>query len=240
MESLYPSDRSQRMMQAAVEDESCPAPVERIVRELEEEIVLGRLRPRERLLEEVLAKHFNAKRHIIRAALAELENMGIVVRQPNRGAAVRDFSAKEVAQIYDIRELLEGHAATIMALPASAELIAELKAIHQAYSLAVDEEDTRTVFRTNLQFHRVFFAACGNPYLAEQITLLASRAHAIRFHAIIDPVLLNRARQEHARMIEYLEQGAREQLVDVVKAHISPSKEAYLKMAGSHWRSTFP
>ena len=228
-------------MQAAGEDDkSAGVTIERIVRSLEEEIVLGRLRPRERLLEEELAKHFNAKRHVIRAALAELETMGIVVRQPNRGAAVRDFSALEVAQIYDVRELLERHAASIMPLPAPTALVDELVAIHERHGAAVERNDPRAVFRENLRFHHVLFSACGNPYLAEQIEQLASRAHAIRFHAITDPVLLARAREEHGRMIDYLKQGSRQQLEDLVAAHIKPSKDAYLRLSGAKWQGTFP
>jgi DNA-binding GntR family transcriptional regulator len=230
-------DKVQQLVEA--EEEASIAPLERIVRSLEEEIVLGRLRPRERLLEEELAKRFDAKRHVIRAALAELEVLGIVVRQPNRGAAVRDFTPQEVEQIYDVRQVLEGHAASIMPLPASPELLDKLRTIHRRHSKAVDDHEPRTVFRANLEFHRVLFAACGNPYLAEQIDQLATRAHAIRFHAISDPGLVNRAREEHGRMIEYLEQGDRERLVELVAAHIQPSKDAYLRFADTPWIRPF-
>ena len=114
--------------------------------------MLGRLRPRERLLEEELAKHFDANRNVVRAALAELETMGIIVRQPNQGAAVRDFSPVEVEQIYDVRQLLEGHAAAIMPLPAAPEVLEKLRAIQTRHSKAVDEHEPRTVFRANLEF----------------------------------------------------------------------------------------
>jgi DNA-binding GntR family transcriptional regulator len=221
------------------DDTSSVAPIERIVRSLEEEIVLGRLRPRERLLEEELAKHFDAKRHVVRAALAELETMGIIVRQPNKGAAVRDFTPLEVEQIYDVRQLLEGRAAEIIALPAAPELLEKLRVIHARHSKAVDDHEPRTVFRANLEFHRVLFGACGNPYLAEQIDQLASRAHAIRFHAITDERLVNRAREEHGLMIDYLEKGNREKLVDIVARHIQPSKDAYLRLASTQWARPF-
>jgi DNA-binding GntR family transcriptional regulator len=99
----------------------------------------------------------------------------------------------------------------------------------QTCSTAVINEP-RTVFRANLEFHRVFFAACGNPYLAEQIIQLASRAHAIRFHAISDESPVNRARNEHLMMIDHLEKGDRGKLMELVAAHIKPSKEAYLRL----------
>src|ERR1043165_9801722 len=54
-----------------------------IVQRLEEEIALGLLSPRERLVEDDLLARFNVKRHVVRQALAELELMGMVIRRPN-------------------------------------------------------------------------------------------------------------------------------------------------------------
>lgn len=81
----------------------------------------------------------------------------------------------------------------------------------------------------------MLFFACGNPYLAEQIHQLASRAHAIRFHAISDEKLVARARNEHLLMIEHLERGERDKLIAVVGSHIKPSKDAYLNLATNRW-----
>lgn len=197
--------------------------------------MLGRLRPRERLLEEELARQFGAKRHIIRAALVELETLGIVVRQPNCGAAVRDFTAEEVEQLYDVCEVLERHAAQIIPLPADPSLLARLEEVQARHGEAVDVHDLRAVFRANLEFHRVMFAACGNRYLVEQINQLATRAHAIRFHAITDDTLLIRAHREHGLMIDDLERGERAKLVEILGEHIKPSKAAYLKLASTRW-----
>jgi DNA-binding GntR family transcriptional regulator len=221
------------------DDGSSSTSLELIVQRLEEEIVLGRLRPRERLVEEDLVKYFGTKRHVIRAALLELQAMGIVARQPNRGATVRDFTAEEVEQIYDVRQLLEGAAARTMPLPPASDVIAALKEIHARHSKAVEEHDLRTIFRANLDFHRVLFAACGNPYLAEQIDQLAARAHAIRFHTITDPDLVRRARDEHQAMIESLEKGERDRLMELVSRHLRPSKDTYLKLASTLRPSPF-
>ena len=85
---------------------------------LEFDILFGRLKPRERLVEDVLMQRFDAKRHAVRQALAELEHIGIVTREPNRGAAVRDFTAQEVEEICELREILQRRAAQRMPLPA--------------------------------------------------------------------------------------------------------------------------
>ena len=65
---------------------------------LEEDIIFGRLQPRERLVEDVLIKRFGGKRHVVRQALAELERMGIVVREQNKGAVVRLFQTGRIQQ----------------------------------------------------------------------------------------------------------------------------------------------
>jgi len=81
--------------------------VAEIVDFVKQNIIFGRMRPRERLIEEELTAQFNVSRHVARAAMVELEQLGIITRRPNKGAMVRDFSVDEVEQIYDVRGLLQ-------------------------------------------------------------------------------------------------------------------------------------
>src|SRR5690349_17862471 len=83
------------------------AAVQTLVSHLEEDIVLGYLHPRERLVEDALIERFGAKRHAVREALARLERLGLVERQPNRGAMVRALTPRGVEEIYAVREILE-------------------------------------------------------------------------------------------------------------------------------------
>jgi DNA-binding GntR family transcriptional regulator len=202
---------------------------------LEEEIALGFLGPRERLVEEELVDRFKVKRHVIRQALAELDAMGIVVRQPNRGAAVKDFSAVEVEQLWLVRTMVEGYAAKLIPLPAPAMLISELRSINARHAAAADRGDLRKVFRENLRFHKTLFSACGNTVLMNVIEELAFKAHAVRSYSILDPQLLASSRKEHASIIELLQKAERKALVDLLKAHIQPAKDAYLRLT-SHKR----
>jgi DNA-binding GntR family transcriptional regulator len=204
-----------------------------VVCALEEEIALGQIGPRERLIEEELAQRFAIKRHVARQALAELETMGIVVRQPNRGAAVRDYSSAEVEQLYMVRTLVETCAAGLVTLPAPPALVRELTAIHERHRAAVKKGDLRRVFRENLLFHKTFFAACGNASLVEVIEHLAMKAHAIRSYSIGNPDLLALVCREHAMMIELLKGNDRKRLVALVGQHIQPAKNAYLHL-GRH------
>jgi DNA-binding GntR family transcriptional regulator len=183
------------------------------------------------LVEEELAERFNVKRHVIRQALLELDSMGIVVRQPNRGAAVKDFSATEVEQLYLVRTLVETCAARLIPMPAPSALIKSLRRIHERHCAAVDRGDLRRVFRENLQFHKTLFAACGNGALTEVIEQLQFKTHAIRSYSVGNPQVLAGLCAQHARMIELLENNEREEFVALLSEHIEPAKIAYLEQS---------
>mgnify|MGYP003850785019 CR=1 FL=1 len=199
-----------------------------VVEQLEEEVIFGRLRPRERLVEEDLVTRFEVKRHIIRQALIELERMGIVVRQRGKGARVCDYSPEEVQDLYLVRQLLESKAASLIPLPASKGLLKDLGSIHRAYAKSVKDGNLRGIFRGNVRFHQTLFAACGNPYLTEAINLYATKANVIRFYVGRDPGMFAGARDEHGAIIEALQDGDRERLIDLCVRHLQPSPKAYI------------
>jgi DNA-binding GntR family transcriptional regulator len=201
--------------------------VREVVSALEEQIVLGWLMPRERLLEDPLTAQFSCKKHVIREALTELERMGLVERVLNKGAAVRFLDPEAVRQIYTVREALETLAAEQIPFPVPASLLDELKRIQTLHSAAVDTNDHRGAFRANQAFHERLFGACGNPYLVEIIRSAAQKVHGARFFTAASRYHLTLARDEHWAIIRALEQGDRATLVSLCKNHIGPSRDAY-------------
>src|SRR5580704_8684572 len=97
------------------------APAQRIATSLEEDIVLGRRHPRERLVEQDLSERFKTHRGDVRLALFELEKKGLIQRIPNRGAMVRDLTPNDVKEIYAVREELEVMAVRILPFPVAAD-----------------------------------------------------------------------------------------------------------------------
>src|SRR5919109_3285877 len=69
-----------------------------IARALEEDIIFGRLAPGTRLTEDNLLARFSVTRHFARQALVQLEAMGVVVRERNKGAKVRSLTPAEVQE----------------------------------------------------------------------------------------------------------------------------------------------
>ena len=215
-------------MAQSMEVDVRPDQLERIVEQLEEDIVFGRLHPRERLVEGDLAARFLVNRHVVRQALAALEPMGLVERKRNKGAVVRAFSAADAANVYAVRELLETHAAALVPLPVDLEIVRRLTKEQERHDWGAEAGDLRQVVRANVEFHRILFSACGNPYLVEAVELYAQKSHAIRSYPMRRPDYLRKAREEHWAMIEALRLGDRDRLVELCRRHIERSKQGYI------------
>jgi DNA-binding GntR family transcriptional regulator len=200
-----------------------------IAKRIEEDIVLGRRQPRERLIEQDLCDQFQTHRGDVRLALFELEKKGLVGRIPNRGALVRGLTPKEVQEIYAVREKLEVMAVGIIPFPVAAADIGRLEELQRRHSAAIAAGDLLTAFYSNLSFHQVMFGLCGNACLIETIDLLAQKVYGIRSYANAFPSVLDRARQDHLDMIQALRDSHREELVALTRRHLQPAPEAYIK-----------
>lgn len=212
---------------AALEPQA-PDALAAAVAALEEDIVFGRLHPRERLTEDELMARFDMKRHAVRQVLVELELLGVVERKRNVGAVVRAFSAREVMELYALREVLEVHAASLMPLPVPPARLAALIAVQREHDAAVADGDARRVFRSNQRFHRELFGLLDNAVLGQAIEEYARRTHPIRFGSLAAANYRERARQEHWAMIHALRDGDRTALMTLCREHLLPSRDAYL------------
>jgi DNA-binding GntR family transcriptional regulator len=195
---------------------------------LEEEIVLGALHPRERLVEDELMARFGYKRHVVRQALAYMEQQGLVQRKKNSGAQVRALTPKEVTEIYALREILETSSARLISLPVPAARLAPLVAIQRTHDAAVKAGDPRAVFRANLAFHAALHALSGNDTLIEAIAEYARRTYPVRLSTLVAPEFLEQARQDHKAIIEALRIGDQKRLLSLCASHLRPSRDTYL------------
>ncbi|MBV8535765.1 MAG: GntR family transcriptional regulator [Alphaproteobacteria bacterium] len=203
-------------------------PAHVIATSLEEDIVLGRCHPRERLIEQDLCDRFDTHRGDVRLALFELEKKGIVQRIPNRGAIVRDLTPKEVLEIYAVREEVEVMAVRILPLPVAGSDLAKLEELHRRHSAAIDAGDMLTVFYSNLHFHQALYGLCGNACLIETIERLGQKVYGIRSYANAFREPLDRARLDHVAMIEALRAQRRDELIELTRRHLKPSPRAYI------------
>jgi DNA-binding GntR family transcriptional regulator len=206
-----------------------PAAAALIARRIEEDIVLGRRHPRERLIEQELSDLFRTHRGDVRLALFELEKKGLVERIPKRGAMVRGLTPLEVKEIYAVREELEVMAVRIIPFPVASADIERLEQLQREHAAAIANGEMLTVFYSNLRFHHALFGLCGNACLIETIDLLAQKVYGIRSYANAFPESLDRARLDHLEMIKALRSSRREELIELSRRHLRPSPEAYIR-----------
>lgn len=199
-----------------------------LVHALEEEIIFGRLSPGTRLVEDTLLARFPVSRHTVRQALYQLEKLGIVTRERNKGAMVRRLERDEVRQIYEVREMLQRQAALMIHLPADGALIEELTEIHRVYSADVDSGYLRGIHEANDRFHLTMFSACGNGYLVSSIEHYMRLSLPVRANSLADHDKLAISRQHHWLMIEAMKKKDGWVLAQLCVDHLQPSKIHYL------------
>src|SRR5919202_240947 len=104
---------------------------------LREAILVGPLRPGDRLAEEHLAREFGVSRTPIREAIFRLEAEHFALRQVRRGLVVRAIPKEQVLEVFTVRAALDQLAAGIAAQSATAPERARLHWIN-------DQIDERT------------------------------------------------------------------------------------------------
>jgi DNA-binding GntR family transcriptional regulator len=133
-------------------------------------ILDGRLEPGQRLKEEELARELGISRTPVREALLYLQAEGLVEAAPNRGAAVRAYAPEEIEDMYDLRALLEGHAAGRAATRISAADLRRLRRSNERFArLDAGERDLAELIRENLVFHNTILEAAGSERLAQMV-----------------------------------------------------------------------
>lgn len=195
--------------------------VSRVVEALYEDIVLGVFPLGSRLVEEPLVQRYDVKRHVLREAFAQLEEMSFVVRVPNRGVVVHEPSPREIRELYEFRVLIESHAASCIPLPAPKVVTQALRKVQTAYSEALKEKDFRRVLHLNNEFHRTLYSACENRTLTSAIEEYAARTHLIAAMKYFDDSIMARTEAQHYELIAAMEGRDRERLVSLVVGHFS-------------------
>jgi DNA-binding GntR family transcriptional regulator len=198
---------------------------------LGDDIIFGRLGPGTRLIEDTLIARFGVTRHFVRQAFGELERTGIVVREKNKGVAVRSLTAREVSEIYEVRELLHRQAVLRIALPAAPAVIEQLERLHDEYGRHLRARNFRGVHETNDAFHLAMFAACGNRYLVESIKHYMWLSLLVRSKKTADYDYAAASARDHHLMIQLLKGTDSWALAQLCVDHLQGAKIAYLQAA---------
>ena len=139
----------------------------------------GRYAPGSRLVPEEIAAGLGMSRMPVREAFRRLATEGLVVIQPNRGCRVSSLTISDIAEIYEMRAVLEGLAARLAAPRIDKAAMADLQ--HLLRKMTISEKDgTEQWLADHYRFHEYLFQLSGRPKLVGQIRTL---------HAAIEPSL---------------------------------------------------
>jgi len=202
-------------------------PVAAVIEAIETDIIRGRILPRTRLIEDHLMDDYDAKRHVVRAALVELERLGVVVKPPHLGAQIRRFDAQALNDLYRMRSVLHRAAVSMMTLPVEPERLEKVTAAMQAHAAAAESGDIIRINRANMSFHRELYGLCDNPYLAESIRLHDWLSFPARAYGVADTEALAQACREHAEMVDALATCDRERLDQLSYGHMDRARAIY-------------
>ncbi|MCX3064222.1 GntR family transcriptional regulator [Streptomyces beihaiensis] len=138
---------------------------ERVLGALRQDIIGGRLRPGDRLVERELADRFGVSRVPVREAIRALLAEGFVTFETPRRAVVRTLTRTDVAELFELREALEVYAIGLAAERAGRDDLAHLEELLELAARAMREDDAEAITDVNTRFHDRLLAMAGNGLL---------------------------------------------------------------------------
>jgi DNA-binding GntR family transcriptional regulator len=151
------------------------------------DISSGVFAPNQRLIEAELCKQYDASRLVVRAALQDLANDGLVEMQRNRGARVRVIALQEALEIVEVRRALEGLSAARAARLASDDDIAELQDIAVRMRQAIAGGEVLTYSGLNARLHQVIQRISNNLTCTKTLERLSSQIVRHQFALALRP-----------------------------------------------------
>lgn len=186
-------------------------------------IRMGELRPGTRLAPDDIAAEIGTSRMPVREALNRLATEGLVVNRPNRGAVVRLLTAKEVREVFAMRAVLEGLAASLAAENVTPNDVDDLERLLQRMDRS--GLDASQWITAHSQFHERLSIIADAPQLMRQIAAL---------HSVCEPLM--RVWLEGRPSPDYVH-DRHDELISALKARDGQTVEALMR---AHILRTLP
>lgn len=170
-----------------------------------------------RLTEELLSRQLGISKSPVREALNSLHTEGLIRIEARRGAYLRQFSQKEVKDLYGLREMLEVHAVGIAEL--TPKLIADLRSSAQRTRKLLKANDKLGHIEEDTRFHGLIASATGNAELCRVLDNVQSQIWLCRRKTY--NLSSSTAPDAHLAILNALEKGNRKEAQAAMRSHIS-------------------
>jgi DNA-binding GntR family transcriptional regulator len=196
-------------------------------------ILTGQLKPGNKLSDQELAVELGVSRTPVRHALSRLAQDGLLDNGRGKGYYVADLDAKQVADLYALREVLEAHAIRLAVERATSSDLQELaKVLATLEKLSEDPSKRGEEIRVGLKIHEIIARATGDDFLYETMVRLLNRMHFFIWMDTLneDPQAAELTRREHNALLEFFRSGKADEAEALIRTHIRTAKQGILKV----------
>jgi DNA-binding GntR family transcriptional regulator len=195
---------------------------------LRDAIIVGELRPGERLMEVKLAEKMGVSRTPVREAIRKLELEGLVDMIPRKGAHVADLSVKDIVDVLEVRASLDGLAALLAAERITDEEVDELKHVNSQFVSFLQKENLQGSIKKDVEFHEIIYRSSRNEKLIQIVSNLREQVQRFRVIYLKDYVNPNELEKEHKDIIEAICSKDSELSRKVAQNHIKSQQESII------------
>lgn len=200
-----------------------------IAQDLRQDLLSGRLRPGDTLLQGALAERFGVSRIPVRDALALLARDGLIAVTPNRRATVIALDHDQIEELYDLRILLECDL-LVRAVPRMGP--EELRAIDYALDRSTLEARNENWSEGDALFHDALYAPAARPRQSALVADLRQKARVqIAGHRFL-PEDTDRWLADHAAIVAACHDRDAPRAVSRLRQHLMGAKAAVLARMG--------
>lgn len=195
--------------------------VDEIAATIRSRILSGSYGPGHRIRQEAVAGELSVSRTPLREALRMLEQEGLVVLRPGRGAEVASGDLDTLIEAYGVREVLDGLAARTVALAADRADLDHLQDLIERQRNALDPWCPEAYAPLNVEFHGTLLNLTGNEYLTRQLSVLHLTANVYVPYRFVDADRVRRAIDEHQVILDAVRSGDAAAAEAAARAHIA-------------------
>jgi DNA-binding GntR family transcriptional regulator len=186
---------------------------------LREAIVSGALRPGQRVGQEEIAEQLGVSIAPVREALRVLEQEGQVTYLPRRGYFVTELQIADLEEIYELRSLLEAHAARAALAHLEDGDLARIELAARDCAAAAERGDVAAELQANRRFHMAIVEPSAKPHLLRLIRMTWDSTEAYRALYYNSPDERRNANDAHERIIAAVRKRDGRRLVAELDAH---------------------
>jgi len=196
-----------------------------VYEELKMQILTGKIAPGSRMMEVELAESMGVSRTPIREAIKKLEQEGLVIIEPRKGAYASQISVKDMVDILEVRQDMEGLAAHMAAYRMTPKQMKELEIISVAYNKAVEEGNMSDMIKFDTDFHNLIVESCNNSILTMMINQLQELLLRFRYVYYDNIKRAEKMPSEHSMIMEAIKDGRSDAARASAEMHIERIKD---------------